>query len=301
MTRPWIVLVRSGRRAGIRAILPAGGELRVGRETPCDMVIPEDRDLSDIHFTLTARGDTVELESVAKGDETSGVDVNGQRTSSIALSHGDWIRAGSSHFSIYRERHTPPLDDVIETPEKRAALDALRGLAAPTAASSGGRGDRPVRLFALLDAARDERVLQIVRERSEEARSLYDGFQGEILAEAAPYLVDCGTGPLLDEIVLEGWGKSWAVFVGSTRPFVEVRRHFRRYLIVQDDETEERLYFRFYDPRVLRVFLPLCTRRQLGDMLGELSFLAMEDEEGGLVRFSKGEGAAARAEAEGAA
>lgn len=61
-------------------------------------------------------------------------------------------------------------------------------------------------LFALLDAARDRRILELCRESVEEHRSLYDGLEGEKLAEAAPYLVAFEPGSrLLEALVREGW------------------------------------------------------------------------------------------------
>ena len=92
-----------------------------------------------------------------------------------------------------------------------------------------------------------------LNEAVDEHRSLYDGAKGDGLADVAPYLVhfrsDSG---LLGRIVEEGWGRAFGIFAVSSRPFVAVRRHFRRLLIVEEAETTTRMYFRFYDPRALR-------------------------------------------------
>ncbi len=40
----------------------------------------------------------------------------------------------------------------------------------------------------------------------------------------------------------------------------------------------EELYFRFYDPRVLRVFLPVCTHEEAAQLLGPLSCFLMEND-----------------------
>ena len=42
----------------------------------------------------------------------------------------------------------------------------------------------------------------------------------------------------------------------------ELRRHLRRFLMVED-ESGEPLYFRYYDPGALRDFWPSCSRRQV--------------------------------------
>ncbi len=64
-----------------------------------------------------------------------------------------------------------------------------------------------------------------------------------------------------------------------------MRRHLRRFLLVEDDETGERFFFRFYDPRTLRVFLPTCTPRQREDFFGEVACWFAEGERGEVERF----------------
>lgn len=275
MTGQWIVLVRTGRAAGRKVVLAPGAAVRVGSAVPSDLAIADDRDLSDVHFTLRADEQGLVLEDAGRG----GTWLNGLKTDTASLAHGDWLKAGTTHFSIYREAHSPPPDDLAPAPQSASVLAELRALSEP--------------LYAILDAARSDRVLPLVRESVEEARSLYDGVTGETMAEAAPYLVSLPRGSaLLERLVFEGWGRSWGVYLTCARPFVEVRRHLRRFLIVLDDDTEQRLYFRYYDPRVLRVFLPTCTPRQRADLFGDVSAWLMEDETGNLVRFAAGARAA---------
>ncbi len=59
--------------------------------------------------------------------------------------------------------------------------------------------------------------------------------------------------------------------------FGDLHRHFRHFLIVKD-ESGRKLYFRFYDPRVLRVFLPTCTKTQLREFFGPVEVFVLEDE-----------------------
>ncbi|WP_343073672.1 DUF4123 domain-containing protein [Pyxidicoccus fallax] len=123
-------------------------------------------------------------------------------------------------------------------------------------------------LFALLDAARSERILQMLGSADEQRASLYTGPEGDALAEVAPYLVALPPGSeLLGRLLEEGWGKAWGVFVTSELSFRELRRHFRRFLLVED-ELGRSLYFRFYDPRVLRVFLDTCTPEHRAELFG---------------------------------
>ena len=53
---------------------------------------------------------------------------------------------------------------------------------------------------------------------------------------------------------------------------------FRKFLIVKLEVGKE-LYFRFYDHRVLRIFLPTCYEKQLKYFFGLIKVFAMESED----------------------
>ncbi len=167
-----------------------------------------------------------------------------------------------------------------QTPEaRRASLQAraLEGLR---------REDEP--LFAVLDAARSPRILKLLQGAKPEYESLYEGPEGEELAEVAPYLVSLPRdSELLERLVLGGWGESWGCFLTSPQPFTETRRHLRKFLLVQDERTGRQLYFRFYDPRVLRAFLPTCTAEQRAGFFGPLGSFLVEGARGELLRFKR--------------
>jgi len=46
-----------------------------------------------------------------------------------------------------------------------------------------------------------------------------------------------------------------------------MRQHFRRFITVHD-ESGKPLLFRYYDPRVLRTFLPTCNAKELAEIFG---------------------------------
>lgn len=141
-------------------------------------------------------------------------------------------------------------------------------------------------LHAVLDAARAPRILEVLREAIEDHRSLYEGAQGTALEEVAPYLVRLAPGSrLLAQLTGEGWMRRWGIFAEGTVPRRELRRHFRRFLMVED-ESGAPLYFRFYDPGVLRDFWPSCARRQLVDLLGPLRAFLVEGERGEVLRLT---------------
>ena len=136
-------------------------------------------------------------------------------------------------------------------------------------------------LYAVLDTARDRRILELLRESVEEHHSLYDGIEGETMAHVAPYLVRLeGDSRLLAALTREGWGRRWGSYLTSAQPLKSVRRHLRRYLMVERDADRERVYFRFYDPAVLRVFLPTTTVLQRAELFGALDQFLFEGEQG---------------------
>ena len=85
-----------------------------------------------------------------------------------------------------------------------------------------------------------------------------------------------------------GWGDSWAIFLTSEKKLLDMRAHFRRLTIVQMPDGQY-VYFRFYDPRVMRSFLPTCDAGQLKQMFGEpVDGFFVEAEDGGrILRFPR--------------
>jgi hypothetical protein len=139
------------------------------------------------------------------------------------------------------------------------------------------RGEPPS-VYAILDGARDERIYPAVQQFEGEVCCLYRGELDADLASAAPYLLQLGRdAPFTTWLVNQGWGDSWGVFLHSAAPLDELRRHFRRFLMVHD-HTGKPMYFRYYDPRVLRVYLPTCNTSELNTLFGPVNSYFAEDE-----------------------
>jgi hypothetical protein len=134
--------------------------------------------------------------------------------------------------------------------------------------------------YAILDAARDPRIYARLRTLKTGLVSLYRGQPEEALAPVAPYLISLAENAELRKWILsEGWGNSWGVFMTATAGIDDLRQHFRHFLLVRDADGK-RLYFRFYDPRVLRVYLPTCTESELHQLFGPVESYFMESEDG---------------------
>ncbi|MFO0602052.1 MAG: DUF4123 domain-containing protein [Polyangiales bacterium] len=136
----------------------------------------------------------------------------------------------------------------------------------------------PGRWFVVLDAARSPRVLATLARSGARHASLYDGWKARELAEVAPYLVALDDGsPLWDALLGDAWGDAWGVWVRSDAGFDDLRRHLRRFLRVQGEDGR-RMLFRWYDPRVLRVYLPTCTDAERRAFLGPVAAYVVEAE-----------------------
>ncbi|MFN7939402.1 MAG: DUF4123 domain-containing protein [Bryobacteraceae bacterium] len=138
-------------------------------------------------------------------------------------------------------------------------------------------GRLPGTVFGVFDAARDAAVLSVLTAFGGECRSLFAGEEGRKLAAFAPYLVELpASGMLLRVVIEEGWGKSWGIFASGDCSFDEARTHLRSLLLAKNAKGEQ-FYFRYYDPRVLREFLPACRLDDLPPFYGPLQCFAMED------------------------
>ena len=142
-------------------------------------------------------------------------------------------------------------------------------------------------LYALLDAAAEPDVLKLLYESREERQSLLEGAHGAQLAHFAPYLVRLPKeSPLLETLVQTGWGKNWGIYLASDKSLGEVRAHLRQFLTVRVPKGKQ-VYFRYYDPRVLRAFLPTCLPQELKQFFGPIKYFLAEDEKPDvLLRFS---------------
>jgi Domain of unknown function (DUF4123) len=135
-------------------------------------------------------------------------------------------------------------------------------------------------VFAVLDGARIGRPLQLkLQALKPEHTCLYRGELKPDLAECAPYLARLEPeGEFTDWVLTEGWGKAWGVLAVTASNLIALRKHFRTFLLVKNPEGKQ-VYFRYYDPRVLRVFLPTCNPEETQAIFGPVSRYLIEDED----------------------
>ncbi|MGH9405571.1 MAG: DUF4123 domain-containing protein [Terriglobia bacterium] len=269
-----VLEVRSGLQAGKKIDVASGQLVRIGRTPRADMAFPDDSHMSGIHFAIQSEEKACWVRDYKS---TNGTLVNGQKVMEVVLREGDKITAGTTQFVVRIERDAaaapqPAAPEALSAPQSRL-LAMLRSDFQP--------------LFALLDAAREPSVLKVLVESREECQSLFEGPQGDQLAHFAPYLVRLTPdSQVLETLAVQAWGRGWGVFLTCDRPFAEIRKHLQYFLRVTLDGHRE-VYFRYYDPRVLRLFLPTCMPEEIDQFFGPIRYYLIEDEKGGaLLRFS---------------
>ena len=261
--------IDAGPLKGRAAILAHGESLEVGRLS-CGFAVSSDAAMSARHFVIrcSSKGKLTLLDL----QSTNGTYVNGRRATETELQAGDRLEAGDTVFTVDEAPTTRVVCQTIETASPLETLQSQDGL-----------------LYALLDAARDNVILRLLVEHSDQCRyqSLYNGKSAEELATYAPYLVNiAATSPLLAALIGQGWGHSWGIYLLSSASFENIRKHLRRFIMADLDGLP--VYFRFYDPRVLRAYMPTCTLDEAVEFLGPIDELLMEDRDPDkLLSFSR--------------
>jgi hypothetical protein len=238
------VNVKDGPHAGKQAELTEPELLSVGRSAAADWAFPEDPFLSNRHFEIVFENGAWMVRDL---ESANGTFLDGRRIVEAKLTRDCAVVAGKTTFAIGVELN----------------ITAMLAGAQP--------------LYAILDAAHTPRILELLSGAKERFECLYNGQSAVHLASCAPYLVELPPrSRLLRKLVREGWGQNWGIFLTCGLPFEEIRKHFRHFLKIKDESGAE-YYFRYYDPRVLRVFLTNCNTEERAEFCGPVERMWADD------------------------
>lgn len=135
------------------------------------------------------------------------------------------------------------------------------------------------RVFAVLDGASVPDLRMKLYEMKPVHYCLLTGELEPDVAEVAPYLVRLMPGtPFTDWLLTECGGGNWGIFAQTRETALEMRKHFSA-LITVYDEMGEPMMFRYYDPRVIRTFLPTCESDELETFFGKVDTFLVESED----------------------
>jgi hypothetical protein len=151
---------------------------------------------------------------------------------------------------------------------------------------------KPPIVYVILGGARDKQIERILREGSLRSVCLIEGRLIYSLAVVAPYIVRLEQGhPQTFEIIQKGWGNSWGIFATAYPPasFLGIRQNCKKIAKVNLPDNKQ-VFFRYYDPRVMRPYLPTCTADEAKQVFGDISEYIMEGEAPGTMhRFKRTE------------
>jgi hypothetical protein len=145
--------------------------------------------------------------------------------------------------------------------------------------------------YLLLDAAKMENSISDAFQLNPAYVSLYKGESEADLKMVAPYLFTFDYNSIFANWYLnKGLYNSWGVLLKSDFSIEVLQKHFRKFLMVSIENIGEH-YFRFYDPRVLRIFLPTCSPDQIFELFQTIDYYMIEDNINQTInRFSQNNG-----------
>lgn len=257
--RRGILQVWSGRDSFRKLVLELGVPRTVG-SAGADFVVNGDSSGS-MHCQIVWDGVAAHVQAY----DPHRLTINGEPGWYGEMANRGWMIAGATTFRFLVEDRTPPPSPITPTPASQVALDDLiRRCDAGT-------------LYAVVDAARSSRALELVEESIDPYASLYDGVQGRAFDDIAPFLVHLQSNSwLLERLITEGWGDAWGIYIESSAGFDTVRRHLRQFILVEAAGESHRLFFRFYDPRVMRTFARMITPEQRTEIFKSIDTIIYE-------------------------
>ena len=134
-------------------------------------------------------------------------------------------------------------------------------------------------VFAILDGARDRRIEPMLRNSGSEHECLFSGQMTYALRRAAPFIVKLEKdSDFIERLLSLSWGNAWGVLgiANADCTLQTVRKNLRSIARVIGPNGKP-LMFRYYDPRVMRVYLPTCVEHEVTQVFGPLQAIVMED------------------------
>jgi hypothetical protein len=312
-----VLEIVDGPFAGQTREMFAGQTLTVGRTAKAQLMLPYDNFMSGMHFLIECSHQGCLLRDC---NSSNGTWVNGNRIVEAPLNEGDQISAGQTRFRLRTE--TAPVFDPGRTstalfvPPRAEDMTTMLGAfppmppppvhtPAPTPPTTGTPRETlalspqqqafvsylklfPAPLFALVNVSVEERAGRWLIGSGEMYQFLNEGLAlGEALPPGICLTYLPATSPLLPKLVFESWGRHWCLFFTSMHPIQDVRNHLRNLMVVQTEDNR-RFLFRYWDPRLLQIYLPNCSPQELTSLFGPVHAYVVQDmlDPGKLIEYT---------------
>ncbi len=133
-------------------------------------------------------------------------------------------------------------------------------------------------VFAVLDCAKDRRIEPMINNCRLEHKCLYLNTKRYELKRAAPHIVKLERDHLfVTELLQKGWGQSWGIFFIAPNNITLSTFASQCRRIAKVKSGKKTFVFRYYDPRILRVYLPTCNRFELKHLIGSSYAIVTEN------------------------
>jgi hypothetical protein len=145
-----------------------------------------------------------------------------------------------------------------------------------------------VQTFAIIDAARDDRLFDLITTAAHTC--LFAGSLAPELRRASPHLAELAPGSALAQAWnKEGRSQCWGITCRSSAELNFLARHFRQFVQAKLPDGKIAL-FRFYDPRVWRDYLPTCNEFELRQWFRNVDSFAADAGDGRTITYSLDDG-----------
>ncbi|MEZ5198030.1 MAG: DUF4123 domain-containing protein [Bacteroidales bacterium] len=143
------------------------------------------------------------------------------------------------------------------------------------------------KLYGIVDSARNDEVFRYLVTGDVRYKSLFEDTMDVQSYGVSGFLVECKKeSPLFQWMTKQAWGDNCSIFFTSKASFDELFTHFQKFnrVYIEGDDV---VLFRYYDPRVLNLFLPTCNNEQIRSFFGKVGHFFAEDEDPEIIRVFK--------------
>lgn len=142
-------------------------------------------------------------------------------------------------------------------------------------------------LYGIVDSARNDEVFRYLVTGDVRYKSLFEDTMDVQSYGVSGFLVECKKeSPLFKWMTTEAWGDNCCIFFTSKASFDDLFTHFQKFnrVYIEGDDV---VLFRYYDPRVLSLFLPTCNDDQIHSFFGKVNLFFAENEDPTILKVFK--------------
>lgn len=140
-------------------------------------------------------------------------------------------------------------------------------------------GPKGTKTYALMDCALDSTIYPTIQASGCPNQKLYGESWQSGLADIAPHVVELtSSAKFSTELLTWDWYGNWGYFVQSTTSLSDLAQSFADLTTAKLSSGEE-VFFRFFDPRVIRVFLAQASKNDLQSVFAKAERLVVPSAE----------------------